>query len=64
MSGFDVFKYFKLLSVTNLSTIDWLNSNIVYLGNHNTELKIYVENNFDKAKLFFQYYSNAKSSFK
>ena len=63
MTGYDIFKYFKLLSSCNIATINWINSNIIYLGN-TTELKTYVENNINKSKLFVEYYCTAKGCYK
>ena len=63
MSGFDIFKYCKLLSSCNVASIDWVNSNIVYYGNKE-DLKNFVENNFNRPKLFIQYYCTAKGSLK
>lgn len=57
MSGFDVFKYLKLLATSNPTAIEWLNSPIVYRGNNNIELKDYVNQNFNPEKLFYHYFS-------
>ena len=63
MTGYDIFKYFKLLSSCNVAAIDLINSNIVYYGNKE-DLKNFVENNFNRPKLFIQYYCTAKGSLK
>ena len=63
MTGHDIFKYFQLLTSCNVASIDLLNSLIVYFGNI-TELKDYVENNFNRAKLFTQYFISAKGIYK
>lgn len=63
MSGCDIFKYLKQLSTCNVTSIDWLNSNIVYYGNIN-KIKNYVENNFNRAKLFVQYFCTGRGSYK
>lgn len=64
MSGFDIFKYLKLLASSNPTTIEWLNSPIVYLGDNNIELKPYMAANFSQEKLFYHYFSLFKSSYK
>ena len=63
MSGYDIFKYFKLLSSCNVTAIDWVNSNIVYLGDKN-ELKTFIENNVNKPKIFIQYFCTARGCHK
>ena len=65
MSGFDIFKYFKLLSSCNVTAIDWINSNIIYLGDNNkNELKTFIENNVNKPKIFIQYFCTARGCHK
>ena len=63
MTGYDIFKYFKLLSTCNVAAIDLVNSNIVYYGNKE-ELKKFVQDNFNRAKLFIQYYCSARGIYK
>ena len=63
MTGYDIFKYFKLLLSCNVSAVDYVNSNVVYFGN-NAELRAYVENNFNKSKLFVQLYCSARGLYK
>lgn len=64
MSGFDIFKYLKLLSASNPTTIEWLNSPIVYLGDNNISLKSYVSTNFSQEKLFYNYFSLFNNCYK
>lgn len=64
MSGFDIFKYLKLLYSSNPTTIEWLESPIVYIGNNNIGLKRYVEENFNQKRLFFHYFSLFQNSYK
>lgn len=64
MSGFDIFKYLKLLATSNPTTIEWLNSPIVYLGDNNISLRNYIAANFSQEKLFHHYFSLFKSSYK
>lgn len=63
MSGFDIFKYLKLLASSNPTTIEWLNSPIVYLGDNNIELKPYMAANFSQEKLFYHYFSLFKNDY-
>ena len=63
MCGFDIFKYLKLLSSSNPTAIEWLNSPIVYLGNNNIVLKDYMNTNFSQEKLFYHYFSLFKKSY-
>ena len=64
MSGFDIFKYLKLLASSNPTTIEWLNSPIVYLGDNNIELKPYMAANFSQEKLFYHYFSLFANNYK
>ena len=64
MCGFDIFKYLKLLASSNPTTIEWLYSPIVYLGNNNIELKSYMNSNFSQEKLFHHYFSIFKKNYK
>ena len=57
MSGFDIFKYLKLLLTSNPTTIEWLNSPIVYYGDNNLPLREYMKDNFNQEKLFRHYFS-------
>lgn len=57
MSGFDIFKYLKLLLASNPTTIEWLNSPIVYYGDNNLSLRDYMRDNFNQEKLFRHYFS-------
>ena len=63
MTGYDIFKYFNLLSTCNITTINWVNSNIIYYGDK-SQLKEYVDNNINKLKLFVEYYCTAKGCYK
>lgn len=63
MSGFDIFKYLKLLSNSNPTAIEWLMSPIVYLGDNNLPLREYVQENFNPEKLFYHYYGLFKRKY-
>ena len=57
ISGFDIFKYLKLLLASNPTTIEWLNSPIIYYGDNNLPLREYMKNNFNQERLFKHYFS-------
>ena len=57
MSGFDIFKYLKLLLASNPTTIEWLNSPIVYYGDNNLPLSEYMKENINQERLFKHYFS-------
>lgn len=57
VSGFDIFKYLKLLLSSNPTTLEWLNSSIVYYGNNGLSLREYMNNNFNQERLFKHYFS-------
>ena len=52
MSGFDIFKYLKLLKSSNPTVLEWLNSPIVYLGSTDIFLKPYMAENFSQENCF------------
>ena len=57
MSGFDIYKYLKLLLASNPTKIEWLNSPIVYYGDNNLPLREYMKENFNQERLFKHYFS-------
>lgn len=57
MSGFDIYKYLKLLLASNPTTIEWLNSPIVYYGDNNLPLCEHMKENFNQERLFKHYFS-------
>lgn len=64
MSGFDIFKYLKLLFSSNPTTLEWLNSPIVYYGDNNLSLREYMKKMFDQEKLFKHYFSLFKNNYR
>lgn len=64
MSGFDIFKYLKLLYSSNPTTLEWLNSPIVYLGDNNLPIREYMNENFNQTRLFKHYFSLFKNNYK
>ncbi|MBI4453904.1 nucleotidyltransferase domain-containing protein [Candidatus Woesearchaeota archaeon] len=63
ISGFDVFKYVKMLSSSNPTTIEWLMSDIVYYGEQNTVFKKFAINNFNKTSLYHHYKSMCRNNY-
>jgi hypothetical protein len=63
MSGFDIFKYTKLLSHSNPTTIEWITSDILYYGKQNKVFREFALNNFDKRTLYMHYQSLCRNTF-
>ena len=61
--GFDIIKFVKLLSTSNPSTIEWLMSDIVYLGEQNLVFKRFALENFNKVSLYHHYKSMCRGNF-
>lgn len=64
MSGFDIYKYLKLLLSSNPTTLEWLNSKIVYYGDNDISLREYMSKNFSQEKLYMHYYSLFKNNYR
>ncbi len=63
MSGFDIFKYAKMLSSSNPTTIEWLMSDIVYFGIQNNVFKKFATSNFNKISLYHHYKSMCRNNY-
>jgi uncharacterized protein len=63
ISGFDIFKYVRLLSNSNPTTIEWLMSDIVYCGKQNEIFKSFALNKFTKKTLYLHYKSLCKNNY-
>ena len=63
--GFDIYKFTKLLLNSNPATIEWLNSDIVYINDGETIVlfKIFIENNFNPKALYHHYRSMCKQNY-
>ena len=64
MCGFDIYKYLRLLLSSNPTTLEWLNSHIVYYGDNNIELRNYMNSNFNPEKLYMHYFSLFKNNYR
>ncbi len=63
LSGFDIFKFCKLLAKSNPSIIEWMQSDILYLGNKPEGLKHIALTQFDPSALFYHYQSMCKQNY-
>ena len=63
ISGFDVFKYVKMLSSSNPTSIEWLMSDIVYYGKQNEVFKNFAIKNFNKISLYHHYKSMCRNNY-
>ncbi len=63
VSGFDVFKFVKMLSSSNPTTIEWLISDIVYYGKQNIGFKKFAINNFNPISLYHHYKSMCRNNY-
>lgn len=62
-SGFDIFKYVKLLASSNPTTIEWLISDIVYYGKQNKVFRKCATSNVSKQALYYHYKSMCKNNY-
>jgi len=62
-SGFDIFKYCKLLAKSNPSVIEWLQSDILYYGEKPARLKKIAFDQFNTKGLFYHYKSMCKQNY-
>ena len=63
ISGFDVFKYVKMLSDSNPTAIEWLETDIIYYGKQNKVFKEFAANNFNKIALYHHYKSMCRNNY-
>ena len=67
LSGFDVFKFARMLSASNPTTIEWLTSDIVYYGEdqgkQNAVFREFALRNFNKISLYHHYKSMCRSNY-
>ncbi len=63
ISGFDIFKYVKLLSSSNPTTIEWLTTDIIYIGKQNKVFKNFALKNFNKTSLYHHYKSMCRKNY-
>lgn len=63
MTGFDVFKFAKMLQSSNPTTIEWLMSDIVYYGEQNSVFKEFAIKHFHPISLYYHYKSMCKNNY-
>ena len=63
VSGFDIFKYVKMLSSSNPVTIEWLMSDLVYYGKQNKVFKKFAIENFNRKSLYHHYKSMCRNNY-
>ena len=63
MSGFDVFKFVKMLSDSNPTTIEWLVTDIVYYGEQNKIFQEFAMKYFNKISLYHHYKSLCRNNY-
>ena len=63
LGGFDVFKFVKMLSVSNPTTIEWLTTDIVYYGKQNKIFRHFAINSFNRISLYHHYKSMCRTNY-
>lgn len=63
MVGFDIFKYTRMLSSSNPTSIEWLFSDIVYHGKQPPVFRRFVQKSFQKISLYFHYKSMCRQNY-
>ncbi|KKM63940.1 hypothetical protein LCGC14_1506410 [marine sediment metagenome] len=63
MQGFDLLKFSKMLSSSNPTVIEWLNSDIVYLGNKPEEYVRFSKELFNFMSIYYHYKSMGKQNY-
>jgi len=61
--GFDLFKFARMLSSSNPQVIEWLCTDIVYLGKQNKVFQEYAEKCFKQISLYYHYKSMCKQNY-
>jgi len=63
IQGFDIIKFSKMLSSSNPTVIEWLNSDIVYLGERPKKYIDFSKNLFNFMSLYYHYKSMGKQNY-
>ena len=63
ISGFDIFKFCKLLLKSNPSVIEWMQSDILYYGQKPKELQKIALTQFNPTALYYHYKSMCKFNY-
>ena len=62
-SGFDIFKFTKMLSSSNPTVIEWLISDIIYYGKQDIIFKKFAVENFNPVSLYHHYKSMCRNNY-
>lgn len=63
ISGFDIFKYARMISSSNPTAIEWLATDIIYYRKQNKVFKSYAFRNFSKISLYHHYKSMCRNNY-
>ena len=63
MQGFDLIKFSKMLSSSNPTVIEWLNSDIVYYGEKPKEYVEFSQKHFNFISLYYHYKSMGRQNY-
>lgn len=63
IEGFDIFKFGKMLASSNPTIIEWLTSDIVYLGTKSRIFTSYAKNQFKQISLYYHYGSMCRQNY-
>ena len=63
MQGFDLIKFSKMLSSSNPTVIEWLNSDILYIGERPKEYVKFSKELFNYKSLYYHYKSMGKQNY-
>lgn len=62
--GFDLFKFLRMLLKSNPTCIEWINSDVIYLGKPNKIFYDFTINNFNPTAMFYHYKSMCNQNYK
>ena len=62
--GFDVFKFSRMLASSNPTTIEWLQTNILYYGERPTIWESYAENQFNPISIYHHYKAMCRQNYR
>lgn len=62
--GFDIYKFLKMLIKSNPTCIEWINSDIVYVGEVNEKFKDWILKNYNPISLYYHYRSMCEQNYK
>ena len=63
MSGFDIFKFVRMLSSSNPTTIEWLTTDIIYYGEQPKVFQKFAQEEYNPTALYHHYKSMCKNNY-